>query len=95
MDLIVTVQGTETTLTENNPEIKQEPKSFAVLVSKVYASVVLIVKRFSSWIKLLKFIALWLRCQSRFRRRKRQPGLNVHEMLALSAWSQCLDVWML
>ena len=65
-------------LTENDPEIKQEPKSFAVSVSKVYASVVCIVKRFSSRIKLLKFIALCLHCQRGFRTRKREPGPNVH-----------------
>ena len=59
-------------LTENDPEIKQEPKSFAVSVSKVYASVVCIVKRLSSWIKLLKFIALCLHCQIDF-----EPGPNV------------------
>ena len=64
-------------LTESDPEIKQEPKSFAVSVSKVYASVVCIMKRLSSWIKLLKFIALCLHCQ-RFRTRKREPGPNVH-----------------
>ena len=50
-------------LTESDPEIKQEPKSFAVSVSKVYASVVCIMKR--------------LHCQ-RFRTRKREPGPNVH-----------------
>ena len=55
-----------TELTENDPEIKQEPKSCALSVSEVYASVVRIVKRFSSWIKLLKFIALCPRCQRRF-----------------------------
>ena len=64
-------------LTENDREIKQEPKSFAVSVSEVYASVVRIVKRFSSWIKLLKFIALCLRRQRRFRIRMREHGPNV------------------
>ena len=65
-------------LTENDPEIKKEPKSFAVSVSEVYASVVRIVKRFSSWMNLLKFIAMCLRCQRRFRLRKREPGPNGH-----------------
>ena len=55
-----------TELTENDPEIKQEPKSFAVSVSEVLASVARIVKRFSSWIKLLKIIALCLRYQRIF-----------------------------
>ena len=63
-------------LTENDPEIRKEPKSFAVSVSEVYASVVCIVKRFSSWMKLLKFIAMCLRCQRRFRIIKREPGPN-------------------
>ena len=57
-------------LTENDPEIKKEPKSFAVSVSEVYASIVRIVKRFSSWMNLLKFIAVCVRCQRRFRLRK-------------------------
>ena len=35
-------------LTENDPEIKQEPKSFAVCVCEVLASIARIVKRFSS-----------------------------------------------
>ena len=65
-------------LTENDPEIKKEPKSFAVSVSEVYASVVRIVKRFSSWMNLLKFIAVCVRCQRRFRLRKREPGPNGH-----------------
>ena len=65
-------------LTENDPEIKKEPKSFAVSVSEVYASIVRIVKRFSSWMNLLKFIAMCLRCQRRFRLRKREPGPNGH-----------------
>ena len=65
-------------LTENDPEIKKEPKSFTVSVSKVYASIARIVKRFSSWMKLLKFIAMCLRCQRRFRLRKREPGPNGH-----------------
>ena len=43
-------------LTENDPEIKKEPKSFAVSVSEVYASVVRIVKRFSSWMNLLQCV---------------------------------------
>ena len=63
-------------LTENDPEIKKEPKSFAVSVSEVYASVVRIVKRFSSWMNLLKFIAMCLRYQRRFRLRKGEPGPN-------------------
>ena len=65
-------------LTENDPEIKKEPKSFAVPVSKLYASVVRIVKRFSSSMNLLKFIAMCLHCQRRFRLRKREPGPNGH-----------------
>ena len=67
-----------TELTENDPEIKKEPKSFAVSVSEVYASLVRIVKRFSSWMNLLKFIAMCRRCQRRFRLRNREPGLNGH-----------------
>ena len=68
-----------TELTKNDPEIKpEEPKSFAVSVNEVYASVVHIVKRFSSWMKLLKLIALCLRYQRRFQIRKREPGPNVH-----------------
>ena len=65
-------------LTENDPEIKKEPKSFAVSVSEVYASVVRIVKRFSSWMNLLKFIAVCVHCQRRFRLRKREPSPNCH-----------------
>ena len=65
-------------LTENDPEIKKEPKSFAVSVSEVYASEFRIVKHFSSWMNLLKLIAMCLRYQRRFRLRKRQPGPNGH-----------------
>ena len=63
-------------LTENDPEIKKDPKSFAVSVSEVYANVFRIVKRFSSWMNLLKLIAMCLRYQKRFRLRKREPGPN-------------------
>ena len=68
-----------TALTKNDPEIKpEEPKSFAVSVSEVFASGVRMEKRFSSWMKLLKLIALCLRYQRRFQIRKREPGPNVH-----------------
>ena len=77
-------------LTENDPEIKQEPKSFAVSVSRVYASVVCIVKRLSSWIKLLKFIALCLHCQRDFEQERESLARMFTEMLVPSAWSQCL-----
>ena len=77
-------------LTENDQEIKQEPKSFAVSVSKVYASVVCIVKRLSSWIKLLKFIALCLHCQRDFEQERESLARMFAEMLVPSAWSQCL-----
>ena len=59
-------------LSEDDPEVKRESSSFAVQVSEAYASLASIVERFSSWFRLLKFIALCLRCQRRFLKGKRQ-----------------------
>ena len=59
-------------LSEDDPEVKRKSSSFAVQVSEAYASLVSIVERFSSWFRLLKFIALCLRCQRRFLKRKRE-----------------------
>ena len=64
-------------LEEDDPDVKREPKSFVVNVSKAYSSFISIVQRFSSWFKLLKFIALCLRCQMRFVTRKRGTRENV------------------
>ncbi|XP_066023399.1 uncharacterized protein [Pocillopora verrucosa] len=51
------------------------PKSFVVHVSKD-SSIVSIIQRFSSWFKLLKFIALCLRCQRRFVMRRKVSKEN-------------------
>ena len=51
------------------------PKSFVVHVSKD-SSIVSIIQQFSSWFKLLKFIALCLRCQRRFVMRKKVSKEN-------------------
>ena len=52
-------------------------KSFAVDVrpSEVQSNVISLVQRFSSWLKLLKFIAVFLQCQRRFitRKQKSEP----------------------
>ena len=66
-----------TELANDDPEVKREPKSFAVHISKKYSTFVIMVQRFSSWIRLLKFIALCLRCQTRFLTRKRQSNQDV------------------
>ena len=62
-----------TELSGNDPEVKRESKSFVVDVhpSKIQSNVIALVQRFSSWLKLLKFIALCLRCQRRFITRRR------------------------
>lgn len=54
--------------------MKRESKSFAVDVrpSEVQSNVISLVQRFSSWLKLLKFIAVCLRCHRRFITRKRK-----------------------
>ena len=57
-------------LSEDDLEVKCESSSFAVQVSEGYVSLVSIIERFSSWLRLLKFIALCLRCQRRFLKRK-------------------------
>ena len=51
------------------------PKSFVVHVSKD-SSIVSIIQQFSSWFKLLKFIALCLRCQRRFVMRRKVSKEN-------------------
>ena len=62
-------------LEEDDPEVKREPKSFVVHASKD-SSIVSIIQRFSSWFKLLKFIALCLRCQRRFVMRRKVSKEN-------------------
>ena len=63
-----------TELSGDDPEVKRESKSFVVDVrpSEVQSNVISLVQRFSSWLKLLKFIAVCLRCQRRFITRKRK-----------------------
>ena len=63
-------------LSDADPEIKRESLSFALQVSNACTSFSFIVERFSSWYKLLKFIALCLRCQRRFveKRNSRQQA---------------------
>ena len=50
-------------LSDADHEVKRESRSFAFQVSNAFTSFSFIVERFSSWYKLLKFIALCLRCQ--------------------------------
>ena len=63
-----------TELSGDDLEVKRESKSFVVDVrpSEVQSNVISLVQRFSSWLKLLKFIAVCLRCQRRFITRKRK-----------------------
>ena len=61
-----------TELSDEDPEVKRESSSFAVQINEAYASFVFIVERFSSWFKLLRFIALCLRCQRRFVAKKKE-----------------------
>ena len=67
-------------LADDDPEVKREPKSFVVHVSEAYSSFVFMVERFSSWFTLLNFIALCLRCQKRFLRRKREARKDVQSI---------------
>ena len=55
-------------LSEDDPEVKRELSSFAVQVAE----------RFSTWFRLLKFIALCLRRQRRFLKRKREARQDSH-----------------
>ena len=71
-----------TELSDDDPEVKRKPSSFSVKVCEAYTSFVFIVERFSSWLKLLKFIALCLRCQKRFVMRRRHGVLNISEQPA-------------
>ena len=63
-----------TELSGDDPEVKQESKSFAVDVrpNEVQSNIISLVQQFSSWLKLLKFIAVCLQCQRRFITRKRK-----------------------
>ena len=63
-----------TELSADDPEVKLESKSLKVNVrlSEIQSNVISLVQRFSSWLKLLKLIAVCLRCQVRFIARKRK-----------------------
>ena len=63
-----------TELSGDDPEVKRESKSFVVDMRprEIQSNVMSLVQRFSSWLKLLKFIAVCLRCQRRFITRKRK-----------------------
>ena len=59
-------------LADDDPEVKREPKVFVVRVRERCSGFVATVQRLSSWFKLVKFIAICLRCQARFITRKRE-----------------------
>ena len=57
--------------------------------------VISLVKRFSSWLKLLKFIALCLRCQRRFitrRRKSTQGGFDKSSQIASLDSLTCSEI---
>ena len=53
-------------LSDADPKVKRESHSFALQVTNACTSFSFIIEHFASWYKLLKFIALCLRCQRRF-----------------------------
>ena len=59
-------------LADDDAEVKREPNVFVVGVSERCSGFASIVQRFSSWFKLLKFIAICLLCQTKFVTRKRE-----------------------
>ena len=86
-----------TELSGDDPEVKRESKSFVVSVhpSKIQSNVISLVQRFSSWLKLLKFIALCLRCQRRFitrRRKSMQDGLDGSSQIASLEPLTCSEI---
>jgi len=58
----VNIPKHSTELSGDDPEVKRESKSFVVgaCPSEIHSDVISMVHRFSSWLKLLKFIALSL-----------------------------------
>ena len=61
-------------LSGDDPQVNRVSKSFVVDVRprEIQSNVISLVQRFSSWLKLLKFIEVCLRCQRRFITRKRK-----------------------
>ena len=77
----VNVPKHSTELSCDDPDVKRESKSFVVDArpSEIKSNVISIVHRFSTWLKLLNFIALCLRCQRIFITRKRRSTQDTFE----------------
>ena len=63
--------------------------------SKIQSNVISLVQRFSSWLKLLKFIALCLRCQRRFitrRGKSTQDGFDGSSQIASLEPLTCSEI---
>ena len=77
----VIVPKHSTELSCDDPDVKRESKSFVVSArpSEIKFNVISMAHRFSSWFKLLNFIALCLRCQRIFITRKRRSTQDTFE----------------
>ena len=64
-------------LLDSDPEVKQDVSSFSTTTELSEESALMkIFCRFSSWIRLKKFIAWCIRCQARFRRTRTQSTIS-------------------